>query len=370
MPEQKIDWCSFSLWGKEKDYINDALDSTWISGGEYITRFEQRLKDELELPNAFAVANGTAAIQLAYLTLGIAPGDEVLVPAFGFLAAANVLKLMHAVPVFVDVDPKSWCMDVRKIQESVTSKTKAILVIHNYGVVADMAAVRNIADRNNLFLIEDCAESIFSRNNHQYCGTLADISTFSFHATKTIATGEGGMVSCRSAVHTDRLKLIRSHGLKRETRQYWHEYYGNNFRMSNLLAAVGLAQLEMREQIVQAKKRVLNRYLANLQDCRGLRFQFVPNNSQPVIWAIGVQLVSAAVPCTRDEIMRKLAAAGIECRPGFYTPNQLDLYKAEVGETHPVANHIAETVIVLPSSPTIRDDQIDYVCTQLKLIIT
>lgn len=362
---EKINWSDFSLWGKERQYVDAVLESTWLSGGEYVSRFEQLLMQELELPNAFAVANGTVAIQLAYHVLDIEPGDEVIVPAFGFMAAANVLKLLRGVPVFADIDRTTWCMDVADLERKVGPRTKAILVIHNYGVVANMPAVQAVAHRHGLFLIEDCAESIFSRYQGRYGGTFGDISTFSFHATKTIATGEGGMVSCRDPERCDRLKLIRSHGLRREKKHYWHEYFGNNFRLSNVLAAIGLAQLEQREAIVAAKARVLARYHSNLTTQPRVRFQPVPEHSQPVIWAIAVQLDLAGRGETRDEIIDLLGQQGIECRPGFYTPEQLDLYRTGNSAIHPVANQVAATTLVLPSSPRLADEQIDLICAAL-----
>lgn len=366
---EKISWSDFSFWGKERQYVDAALESTWLSGGEYVSRFEQLLAHELELPNAFAVANGTVAIQLAYHVLDIGPGDEVIVPAFGFMAAANVLKLLHGVPVFADIDHSSWCMDVDDVERKVGPRTKAIMVIHNYGVVANMPAVQALARKHGLFLIEDCAESIFSRYQGHYCGTFGDISTFSFHATKTVATGEGGMVSCQDPERCDRLKLIRSHGLRREKKHYWHEYFGNNFRLSNVLAAIGLAQLEQREAILAAKARVLACYRSNLATQGRVRFQPVPELCQPVIWAIAVQLDMAGRRETRDDVIDLLARQGIECRPGFYTPEQLDLYRTGGHAMLPVANEVAATTLVLPSSPRLTDVQIERICAALGKII-
>jgi len=362
---ERISWADFTFWGKEKQYVDAALASTWLSGGEYVSQFEQMLARDLELPNAFAVANGTVAIQLCYHVLDIGPGDEVIVPAFGFMAAANVLKLLRGVPVFADIDRATWCMDVDDLERKVGPRTRAILVIHNYGVVANMPAVQRVARKHGLFLIEDCAESIFSRYQGRYGGTFGDLSTFSFHATKTVSTGEGGMVCCRDPERCDRLKLIRSHGLRREKKHYWHEYFGNNFRLSNVLAAIGLAQLEQRAAILAEKARVLARYRSNLATHARVRFQPVPELSEPVIWAIAVQLDLTGRRETRDDIIALLAEKGIECRPGFYTPDQLDLYRTSDASRHPVANQVAATTLVLPSSPRLADPQIDRICAVL-----
>lgn len=366
---EKISWAEFSFWGKEKQYVGAALESTWLSGGEYVSQFERLLARELELPNAFAVANGTVAIQLCYHVLDIGPGDEVIVPAFGFMAAANVLKLLRGVPVFADIDRATWCIDVEDLERKVGPRTKAILVIHNYGVVANMPAVQKVARKHGLYLIEDCAESIFSRYQGQYGGTFGNLSTFSFHATKTVSTGEGGMVSCRDSALCDRLQLIRSHGLRREKKHYWHEYFGNNFRLSNVLAAIGLAQLEQRGTILAEKARVLARYRANLATHSRVSFQPVPKHSEPVIWAIAVQLDLTDRSETRDDIIALLAEKGIESRPGFYTPDQLDLYRAIDRSRYPVANQVAATTLVLPSSPRLTDAQIDRICATLISIL-
>ncbi|SJZ74331.1 DegT/DnrJ/EryC1/StrS family aminotransferase [Sediminibacterium ginsengisoli] len=366
----KINWYNFSFWGNEKQYVNEALDSTWISGGTYIEKFENALCEKMKLPNAFVVANGTAALHLAFLTIGIQPGDEVIVPSFGFLAAANVLKLMEATPVFVDIDENNWCLDSNLIQKSVTKKTKAIVIIHNYGIIADMLRIKQIAADNNIVLVEDCAESIFSKYDNKYCGQFGDISTFSFHATKTIATGEGGMVCCRNEELTDKLKLIRSHGLRRKKKHYWHEYFGHNFRLSNILAAIGFGQLEHADEIIEAKQRIWDRYKINLQDNSMLKFQQIPEMCNPIVWAIAVWIDVEKNGKTRDEILTALSKKGIECRPGFYTAWQLPIYEGQSEVNFEVANRIASNIIVLPSYPKMTDGEIDFVSEALVKIVS
>ena len=364
-----ISWFDFSFWGNEKSYVNEALDSTWVSGGTYIEKFEKELEKKLNLPNAFVVSNGTAALQLAFLTIELHPGDEVIVPAYGFMAAANVLKLMNVTPVFVDVDEYHWCISSAKIKNKITNKTKAIVVIHNYGVIAEINEIAEIARNNNLYLIEDCAEATFSKYNNKYCGTFGDLSTFSFHATKTISTGEGGMVSCKDPILADRLKLIRSHGLRRDKVHYWHEYFGNNFRMSNILAAIGFGQLEMISDILVEKSRVLSRYKSNLSDISGIHLQGYHKETNPVIWAVAIYINPDRFQISRDDVMRKMGDIGIECRPGFYTPNQLDIYKNLSTSVNVIANKLAENIIVLPSSPRLKDSQIDFITESLIKII-
>ena len=363
---KRINWYEFSFWGDEKKYVNDALDSTWISGGAYIERFEKELKRVLDLDHVLVVSNGTAALQLALLGIGIKPGDEVIVPAFGFLAVANLLKQMHAEPVFADVDPYDWCLDPAGIESCITDRTRAIAIIHNYGVMAKLNEVQQIARKHGLLIVEDAAEAIFSRYDDKYCGSFGDVSTFSFHATKTIATGEGGMVSCKSDDLFDKLKLIRSHGLRREKKHYWHEDYGNNFRMSNIMAAIGLAQFEKREDIQREKKRVLKRYKDKLSALPGVRFQQYPANSDPLIWVVAIYLDPENIKVDRDNLMERLQSFGIECRPGFYTPDQLEIYRDNRKHPNAIANRLASNIIVLPSYPRMTSEQIDYVCEVFK----
>lgn len=365
---QILEWYNFSFWGQEKLYVNEALDSTWLSGGEYLDKFESALSVKLKLPNAFLVSNGTAALQLAFLTIGIEPGDEVIVPAFGFMAAANVLKLMNAIPVFADINNEHWSLTTESIASKITLKTKAIVVIHNYGIVAEIEKIQQLAKSNNIFLIEDCAESIFSRFNNSFAGSFGDISTFSFHATKTISTGEGGMVTCRNDVLSEKLKLIRSHGLKREKKHYWHEHYGNNFRLSNILAAIGFGQLEKAEEIISNKDRVYQMYLNQLKDDSNIKFQKIPMECEPVVWAIAISINTNKFD--RDSILEKLKINGVECRPGFYTPDQLPIYNnGSLVENYPIANHIAQSVIVLPSFPRLSNEDIVKICKILKSIV-
>ncbi len=369
---KKINWYEVSYWGREKAYVLEAIESTWISGGQYIQRLEERLTELLQLPNAFAVANGTAALQLAFLTIDLQPGDEVLVPSFGFMAAANVLKLMHIKPVFVDVEDEFWCMDPKKIEENITERTKAIVLIHNYGVISYIEEVQKIAAAHNILIIEDCAEAIFSSYKNVYCGNFGDISTFSFHATKTVSTGEGGMVSTRHEEFVEKIKLIRSHGLKREKKHYWHEHYGNNFRMSNVLAAIGLAQIECIEKIIQAKKLILKEYQDRLAHVNGINFQSSFPDSNPLLWVVAIYLDPKILNTSRDKVIADLKERGIECRPGFYTPYQLEIYESERNNirSYECANRLAENIIVLPSYPKLPSSDIDYISLALTELIS
>lgn len=359
--EQIIPWGKPDYWGNEKTYVNDALDSLWISDGKYINMFETEFAKLLNTKYAITTSNGTTAIHLAYLTLDLKPGDEIIIPGFGFLASANIATQMGLVPIFADVDPNTWCINLKEIEKRITKKTKAIIPIHTYGNVCDMNGIKTLAQLHNLTIIEDCAESLFSKFNNQYCGSFGDINCFSFQATKTITTGEGGMVVTNDEQLFNKMILYRSHGLTKRGR-YWHELPGHNFRITNIQAALGLAQFEKKDTIIQEKKRIYSEYAKHLFEINGIKHQQFNNNVEPVIWAIAIQLEPNAFICNRDELIQILKSKGIETRPGFVASSQLPIY---VPHTLSVSEELSNTVISLPSFSTITNEQIEYICKTL-----
>ena len=362
---EQIQWSDFSHWGNESEYVKDAIDSNWVSGGQYVGRLEKQFATELNIEHVLAVSNGTAALQLAFLGIGIKPGDEVIVPAFGFMAAANVLRQMHAIPVFADVCLFDWNIEVESVEQLINDKTNAIVTIHNYGVMSGIEQLAAIAKANNIYLIEDCAEAVFSGYQQKYCGAYGDICTFSLHATKTISSGEGGIVGCKDPDLYQSMALIRSHGLRREKKHYWHEAHGNNYRLSNVLAAIGVAQFEKYEDILAQKQRVFERYRNRLQHHPLISFQCYPAQSSPVIWAVGVYIPFKLLNISRDDLMDQLAQKGIETRPGFYTASQLPIFDDVANQSMKNADHVAANTIVLPSFSLIEDKVIDFVCDTL-----
>ncbi|EFG9803382.1 GDP-perosamine synthase RfbE/PerA, partial [Escherichia coli] len=233
-----------SLTGKEKEYVNECLDSTWISSkGNYIQKFENKFAEQNHVQYATTVSNGTVALHLALLALGISEGDEVIVPTLTYIASVNAIKYTGATPIFVDSDNETWQMSVSDIEQKITNKTKAIMCVHLYGHPCDMEQIVELAKSRNLFVIEDCAEAFGSKYKGKYVGTFGDISTFSFFGNKTITTGEGGMVVTNDKTLYDRCLHFKGQGLAVH-RQYWHDVIGYNYRMTNICAAIGLAQLE------------------------------------------------------------------------------------------------------------------------------
>jgi perosamine synthetase len=362
MNQKNIPWAGPHYWGNEQLYVIDALKSSWISGGEYVERLEQNFAQYCDTPYAIAASNGTTALHMAYLAMEIGPGDEVIVPGFGFMAAANIAIHVGARPVFTEVDAANWCMTAAAVEKCITPKTKAIVPIHTYGNICDMSKIMELAESKGLIVIEDAAEAIGSKYKGRMAGTIAPVGIYSFHATKTITTGEGGAAVTSSVELRDRMRLFRSHGMA--SRRYWHEVAGHNFRLTNMQAAIGCAQLEQIQTIVQERDRVYKTYTKLLGKIEGVILQKYEEQVEPVVWAIAVELDLTAFPQGRDVVIDQLKQFGIETRPGFYSANTMPhIY----GEMHlPICEHLSRQVISLPSSPTLTEEEIEYVCSSFK----
>jgi perosamine synthetase len=358
--EFSIPWARPHFWGRERELVAEALDSLWISGGPFVDRFERDFAARLGV-SAITCANGTAALHLIYLGLGIGPGDEIIVPGFGFLAAANVALHVSAKPVFCDVDPDTWCMRAQDVEAALSEKTKAIVVVHSYGNVCDMDDILALSRERNIPVIEDAAESLLSRYRDRISGTIGLAGAFSFHATKTITTGEGGMIVTADDDLRRRIELFRSHGLLRK-RHYWHELPGHNFRLTNMQAAMGCAQLEQVDTILDQRRRIYERYCLHLSKMPGVRLQKFANSVSPVVWAVALRLDPKIYRQGRDQVMAQMQEQNIETRPGFYPPNALSYFDCA---RLPVSSALGGEIISLPSFATLTNAEIDYVCDTL-----
>ncbi|MBN2602728.1 MAG: DegT/DnrJ/EryC1/StrS family aminotransferase, partial [Candidatus Thermoplasmatota archaeon] len=277
-----IPWAKPYLFGDEDKFVLDALKSTWISGGKYVDKFEKEFSRFIGTKYAVTTSNGTTALHLALLGLGIGNCDEVIIPGFTFVAPANTVIYTGAKPVFVDIDPKTWCIDANDIEKSISKKTKAIIPVHVYGNACDMDKITEIANSNEIFVIEDVAEAIFSKFDEKFVGSLGTVGCFSFQATKTITTGEGGAVLTNDKKLDERMRILHSHGM-RQGKRYWHDFIGYNYRLTNMQAAMGCAQLDRADVIIREKKRVYKRYLRNLSNIKGIYFQKIKNKTDAVI---------------------------------------------------------------------------------------
>ena len=354
---ERIPWAKPCLWGDEAGLLQEAIASTWISGGPFVDRLEEDLCRYLRSPHGLAVSNGTTAIHLAYLALDIKPGDEVIVPGFGFLAAANIALHMGARPVFCDVDPRTWIVRAEDIEPCITPRTRAVVVIHTYGNIGPMDAIMDLAEHHGLAVIEDAAEAFGGNYKGRPAGTFGDIGTFSFQATKTITTGEGGLVVTRQPELNARMALYRSHGMQRKV-PYWHDVPGHNFRLTNLQAAIGLAQLRHLSAIERERRRIDRTYRRASETLEGITWQYFPPDVTPVVWAMALKLHPDAYPQGRDAVIAAMAAEGIETRPGFYTPSRHDYFAAP---ELPVSDRVSRQVICLPMFVELSDRQIQAI---------
>jgi perosamine synthetase len=360
-----IPWSKPDIWGNEKEYVLDALNSSWISGGEYLNKLENSFAELFAKKYALLTSNGTTALHLIYLSLGFKEDDEIIIPGFAFLAAANIAIQMKLKPVFAEVDPQTWCLTASAIEKKITGKTKAIVAIHTYGNVCPMDEIMQLAKRHDLLVIEDCAEALFSKYNNQYCGTFGHINCFSFQATKTITTGEGGLVVTDDETIYQRMKLYHSHGLK-ERGTYWHELPGHNFRLTNLQAALGLAQFEKKETIIRERKRVFERYRRFFSNINEADIQQSTPLVEPVWWAFAIKLHLKSFPQGRDGVINELKAGGIETRPGFIASSMLKIYEPH---SLPMCEELSGRILSLPSYAGLKDEEVDRICREFRKLM-
>ena len=355
-----IPYAQPSFFGAEEAYLVEAFRSTWISGGAFVDRFEEDFRRYCGTRYAVTASNGTTALHMAYLALGIKHGDEVIVPGFGFLAAANIALHVGARAVCAEVDPDTWCMTAREIEPCISPRTRLIVPVHTYGNVCDMDPILSLARHYRIAVVEDAAEAFPSRYRGRLAGTMGALGTYSFQATKTITTGEGGMVVTEDSRLHDTMSLYRNHGMR--TRRYWHEVAGHNFRMTNLQAAIGCAQLEHVERIVSERKRVQALYADRFLNADGITPQRVSPDVDATLWSCAVTLDPLAFPQGRDAVISQLAEAGIETRPGFYAASLIGIYEAP---SQPICAAISRQVISLPTYPSLSDDHVALVCDRI-----
>jgi perosamine synthetase len=347
------------LSGNEMPYVVDCLTSTWISSnGEYIRKFEQSFADYVGSDHAVAVCNGTVALHLALSALELGPGDEVIVPTFTYIASVNTIAQTGATPVFVDCNEDTWVIDGADVERLITPRTRAIMAVHLYGGLCDLAQLRALAERRGLHLVEDASEALGCSWNGRHAGTWGACGTFSFYGNKTITTGEGGMVVTNDAYLAERLRLLRGQG-QHPTRRYWHVELGFNYRMTNICAAIGLAQMERLDQILERKRSIAARYRQRLQN-QGVLFQARHPEVKSGEWLATVLLPDEI---DRDAVMDRLDAEGVECRPTFCCAHHMPMYEAPFAL--PRSEAISRRGISLPSHPLLSDEDIDQVCDSL-----
>ncbi len=335
------------LGEEELNKVIKAVKSGWISSkGEFVTEFETKFAEYCGVKYGTAVTSGTTALHLALKALGISKGDEVIIPTLTFIATANAVTYCNAKPVFVDSHPDYWCINPEKIEEKITKKTKAIIPVHLYGHPCDMDAIADIAEDNGLSIVEDAAEAHGAEYKGRKTGSLGNVSCFSFYGNKIITTGEGGMCTTNDEELAEKMRLLRDHAMSKE-KTYWHEMVGFNYRMTNLQAAIGVAQLKKLDSFIKKKRKIAEWYNKYLQNS-------IKHPEMP--WAKCVYWMYSILIENRDRVMRRLENGGIESRPFFYPMHVLPPYRNN--ERYPVAEELSKRGINLPSSPNLRMEDI------------
>lgn len=364
----RIPVCRPHFYGCESGYVAEALSSTLISGGgPFVTRMEDLIAIAAGTRNAVAVANGTVALDLALKALGARPGDEVIVPDFSMFSPISAVLRAGACPVPVDVD-RSWNIDPAQVKAAITPQTRGIVMVHTYGHPADGPALRRIADSHNLWLLEDAAEAMGGTFNGRPVGSFGTAATFSFYSNKVVTSGEGGAVVTDDEALAQKMRQLRnlSFGGEWDTR-FIHEEVGFNFRLSNVLAAIGCAQLENLDTAVCAKKEIGAEYQRRLTVCPGLEFQPVLAQATHTYWVVGVLLPKGAL---RREVADALLDRGIETRPFFYPVHRQPCLYAPVTGAFPISDEISQRGLYLPSYIGMTTDEIASVCDALAKVLT
>ena len=359
-PEKMIPVYQPYFSGREKIYVNECLDTTWISSkGEFIRRFEKGFSEYIGSPNVTSVCNGTVAIHLALEALGIGPGDEVIVPTFTYIASVNTIIQTGAKPVFVDSLESTWQIDPEDVKRKITSKTKAIMVVHLYGLPCDMDAIGALCREHKLLLVEDCAEAFGTRYKGRHVGTFGDIATFSFFGNKTITTGEGGMVVANEKGTIERAFHLKNQGVS-ATREYWHDVVAYNYRMTNICAAIGLAQLENVEEILARKRQVAAWYQEDLAGLPLVAHREMPDTVHS-FWMCSIAVDDAS---QRQPLRDFLKAQGVETRPVFYPSHTMP--HCATNETFAVAESLAARGINLPSYPGLSREDVGFITGKIR----
>jgi len=360
------------LDGNERRYVTECLDTGWISSeGPFVRKFEEQFAKRVRRKHGIAVCNGSAALEAAVVALGIGRGDEVILPSFTIISCAAAIVRSGAKPVLVDSDPVTWNLNPNNLEPLISERTKAIMVVHVYGLPADMDPILALANRHGLHVIEDAAEMHGQTYCGKPCGSFGSISTFSFYPNKNVTTGEGGIIVTDHDGLAERCRGLRNLCFQRSKR-FVHEELGWNMRMSNLNAALGLAQLERLDEFVARKRHIGAQYNRLLADIDGVQLP-VPriDYAENIYWVYGIVLEDGLTAGV-DEIKARLADRGIETRPFFWPMHRQPVFHRMgmfAGVTCPVAERLGQRGFYLPSGLTLKDDQIEYVAETLREVV-
>lgn len=359
------------LNGNEKKYLIECIETGWISSeGPFVKRFEGMFAEYLGVKHGIAVCNGTAALEVAIAAIDLKPGDEVIIPTFTIISCALAVVRRGGIPVLVDVEPDTWCMDINQVRDKINKKTKAIMPVHMYGHPVDMDPITELAGKHGLYVVEDAAEVHGAEYKGRKCGSIGHINCFSFYANKIITTGEGGMVVTYDDKLADRTRLHRNLCFK-EGKRFYHEELGGNYRMTNLQAAVGVAQLERIEEFVEIKRRNAAQYNKRLADIEGIQLPIEKEWAKNVYWMYGF-LVDEKTGLDAMEFGTRLKEKGIATRAFFLGMHEQPVFQKMglfKGEHYPVAEGIARRGLYLPSGLALTEAQINETCQAVRKIL-
>jgi perosamine synthetase len=352
------------LSGAEEKYVLECLRTNWISSrGRFITDFEERVAHATQRRHAVATCNGTVALHLALLGLDLRPGSEVILPSLTYVATANAVAYCGATPVFADSDPNTWCVSPESVARLITSRTRGIVAVHLYGHPADMAPLLRLADEHGLWVVEDCAEAQGAAYNGRPVGSFGAAGMFSFFGNKIITTGEGGMVVTDDDALAERYRLLRGQGMD-PLRRYWHPVIGYNYRMTNVQAAIGLAQMERIDQLVGNRKRVAGWYRERLAGMANLTLPGAAADVDNVFWLYSVLVREASL---RDSLMTELAENEVETRPFFHPIHTFPMYRhCRTDRGCPVACDLSARGINLPTSSYLKEEDVEVISATVR----
>jgi len=350
----------------ELRYVSECVLTGWVSSaGKFVRKFEEQFSKFCETEFAVSSSSGTAALHLSLVALEIGLGDEVIVPSLTFISTANAVTFTGATPVFVDSETDTWNIDAGSIEQAVSEKTKAIIPVHLYGHPANMTHILNIAQKHNLSVIEDAAEAHGALYKGEKVGSLGDLGMFSFYGNKTITTGEGGMIVTDNKDLAEKIRILRDHGMDPE-RHYWHTVLGYNYRMTNIQAALGVAQMEHIEQIVEQKRRNAALYVKGLQDISGITLPPEATWAKNIYWLYSILIDEEEFGMSSKELGAQLKKRGIETRPLFPPVHQQPIYNT--GQSLPMCEKISRCGLSLPSSATLNGDEIENITNEIRNI--
>lgn len=370
MKERFVPVASPVIGDMEIEFVTDAVKSTWVSSiGPYIDRFEREFANYVGVPNAVAVSNGTIGLHLALHSLGIGPGDEVIVPDLTFVATAHAVLQTGAQPVFVDVEPDTWCMDPVAVARAVTPHTKAIIPVHLYGHPVDMPGIQAVVDEHNLIVVEDAAEAHGAEVNGRRVGSMSSAGVFSFYGNKIITTGEGGMITTSDDDLAVRLRFLRDHGMD-SARRYYHTELAFNYRITNLQAALGVAQMLRIEEFIAKKRMISQWYQDALSEMPGIQFHVERPWARNVYWLACIVLTDD-FPLSRQALVKALRQVGIDTRPFFVPMHELPhlvgfRQVGREGNTCLHATRLGRQGLNLPSSCNLDEDTVHWICEEFK----